>query len=155
MNPIVVCLDDLAERDTDYYFRMKRLGEADLKILIPADDQVEEDTLNQMEQMLHGMCFDKEAYFSETIKMNLNNPFNQPLDLEIMVTPGEFIEKMEQSWKLIKVRNYTMEAEQKGLVLFHADEISPGYYYFTAVLTYQGIVIKQQRGQKRSKEAGS
>lgn len=148
MNPIVVCLDDLAERDTDYYFRMKRLGVADLKILIPADDQVEEDTLNQMEQMLHGMCFDKEAYFSETIKMNLNNPFNQPLDLEIMVTPGEFIEKMEQSWKLIKVRNYTMEAEQKGLVLFHTDEISPGYYYFTAVLTYQGIVIKRKIGNQ-------
>jgi hypothetical protein len=147
-NHVVVCLDDLAERDTDYYFRMKRLGEADLKILIPVKEEVEEDILTQMELMLSGMCFDKEAYFSEDIRMNLNNPLDTLLNLEVVITPGEFIEKMEQSWKLIKVRKYTMESGQKGLPLFHTDEISPGYYYFTVVLEYKGIIIKRKIGNQ-------
>ncbi|WP_277405878.1 hypothetical protein [Lacrimispora xylanisolvens] len=144
-NSLVVCLDDLAERDTDYYFRIKRLGGADLKILIPVKEEVNEGVLTKMEQMLNAMSFDKEAYISESIKMNLINPFETNLDLEVIITPGEFIEKMEQSWKLIKTRKYTMEPYQKGLELFHTDDISPGYYYFTVVLTYQGIAIKRNR----------
>ena len=151
-NSLVVCLDDLAERDTDYYFRMKRLGGADLKILIPVKEEVNEGVLTKMEQMLNAMSFDKEAYISESIKMNLINPFETNLDLEVIITPGEFIEKMEQSWKLIKTRKYTMEPFQKGLELFHTDDISPGYYYFTVVLTYQGISIKRKIGNQLVRE---
>jgi hypothetical protein len=147
-NSMVVCLDDLAERDTDYYFRMKRLGGADLKILIPVKEEVAETVLSKIEHMLNGMSFDKEAYISESMKMNLNNPFEHPLDLEVIITPGEFIEKMENSWKLIKTRKYIMEPGQMGLELFHTDEISPGYYYFTAVVTYQGITIKRKIGNQ-------
>ncbi len=151
-NSLVVCLDDLAERDTDYYFRIKRLGGADLKILIPVKEEVNEGVLTKMEQMLNAMSFDKEAYISESIKMNLSNPFETNLDLEVIITPGEFIEKMEQSWKLIKTRKYTMEPYQKGLELFHTDDISPGYYYFTVVLTYQGISIKRKIGNQLVRE---
>ena len=151
-NSLVVCLDDLAERDADYYFRMKRLGGADLKILIPVKEEVNEGVLTKMEQMLNAMSFDKEAYISETIKMNLSNPFDTNLDLEVIITPGEFIEKMEESWKLIKTRKYTMEPLQKGLELFHADDISPGYYYFTVVLTCQGISIKRKIGNQLVRE---
>ena len=151
-NSLVVCLDDLAERDTDYYFRIKRLGGADLKILIPVKEEVNEGVLTKMEQMLNAMSFDKEAYISESIKMNLINPFETNLDLEVIITPGEFIEKMEQSWKLIKTRKYTMEPFQKGLELFHTDDISPGYYYFTVVLTYQGISIKRKIGNQLVRE---
>ena len=147
-NTMVVCLDDLAERDTDYYFRMKRLGGADLKILIPVKEEADETILSKIEHMLNGMSFDKEAYISELLKMNLNNPFENSLDLEVIITPGEFIEKMENSWKLIKIRKYTMKPGQKGLELFHTDEISPGYYYFTAVVTYQGITIKRKIGNQ-------
>ena len=151
-NSLVVCLDDLAERDTDYYFRMKRLGGADLKILIPVKEEVNEGVLTKMEQILNAMSFDREAYISESIKMNLINPFETNLDLEVIITPGEFIEKMEQSWKLIKTRKYTMEPFQKGLELFHTDDISPGYYYFTVVLTYQGISIKRKIGNQLVRE---
>lgn len=151
-NSLVVCLDDLAERDTDYYFRMKRLGGADLKILIPVKEEVNEGVLTKIEQMLNAMSFDKEAYINETIKMNLSNPFDTKLDLEVIITPGEFIEKMEESWKLIKTRKYTMEPLQKGLELFHTDDISPGYYYFTVVLTCQGISIKRKIGNQLVRE---
>lgn len=147
-NQVVVCLDDLAERDTDYYFRMKRLGDAELKILLPVEEETEETILAKLEQMLHGMCFDKEAYISETMKMNISNPLELPLDLEVMVTPGEFIEKMENSWKLIENRQYTMSPGQKGLELFDTDEFSPGYYYFTVSLMYQGITIKRKIGNQ-------
>ncbi|WP_077609820.1 hypothetical protein [Clostridium sp. Marseille-P2415] len=147
-NKVIVCLDDLAERDTDYYFRMKRLGHTALRQLLPAGDEVDETVLKKMEQMLHGMSFDKEAYISEPVKMNLNNPFEVPLGLDVTVTPGEFIEKMQEAWKMVTTKHYCMEPGQKGLELFETDEMPPGYYYFTASLSYMGIHVKRKIGNQ-------
>ncbi len=147
-NKVIVCLDDLAERDTDYYFRMKRLGEARLKLLLPVPGEADKTVLMQMERMLHEISFDKEAYISERIKMNITNPFESCLDLDVIVTPGEFIEKMQESWKMIKTKHYRMEPGQKGLELFETDEMPPGYYYFTACLNYNQITIKRKIGNQ-------
>ncbi|MFT4006927.1 MAG: hypothetical protein QM683_15355 [Lacrimispora sp.] len=148
MNQVVVCLDDLAERDTDYYFRMKRLGHSNLKLMLPVKEEVDETVLMKMERMLNGMCFDKEAYISEIVKINMTNPFQESLSLDIIVTPGEFIEKMQDSWKMVTTKQYTMEPGQKGLELFESDEMSPGYYYFTASLAHMGIVMKRKIGNQ-------
>ncbi|MEY8355590.1 hypothetical protein AALB39_19835 [Lachnospiraceae bacterium 54-53] len=147
-NQVIVCLDDLAERDTDYYFRMKRLGDARLKLQLPVREEVDENVLVKMEGMLNGMCFEKEAYISEPVKMNISSPFPHPLELDISVIPGEFIEKMEESWKMIRTRHYAMGPGQKGLVLFESDEMPPGYYYFEFSLTYMGITVKRKIGNQ-------
>lgn len=148
LNQVIVCLDDLAERDTDYYFRMKRLGDARLKLLLPVKEEVDENILIKMERMLDGMCFDKEAYISEPVKMNISNPFQQSLELDVTAAPGEFIEKMQEAWKMVRTKHYTMESGQKGLDLFESDELPPGYYYFTASLTYMGITMKRKIGNQ-------
>ncbi len=147
-NKVIVCLDDLAERDTDYYFRMKRLGDAALKLMLPVSEEAEETVLTGMERMLNAMSFDKEAYISETLKMNLSNPFDFPLDLDVIIVPGEFIEKMQETWKMITTKHYSMEPGQKGLTLFETDEMPPGYYYFTVSLTYMGISMKRKIGNQ-------
>ena len=147
-NKVVVCLDDLAERDTDYYFRMKRLGDGDLKLMLPVSDEIEERVLAGLERMLEAMSFDKEAYISESLKMNLTNPFDSPLELDVIITPGEFIEKMQEAWKMITTKHYSMEPGQKGLYLLETDELPPGYYYFTVSLTYMGISVKRKIGNQ-------
>lgn len=35
INKLIICLDDLAERDTDYYFRLKYKGEQQLEMQLP------------------------------------------------------------------------------------------------------------------------
>ncbi|WP_367568131.1 hypothetical protein [Lacrimispora sp.] len=147
-NKVTLCLDDLAERDTDYYFRMKRLGDGALTMKIPVKEETDQTTLDKIEQMLNGMSFDREAYISQLIKMNISNPLSTPLEFDMIISPGEFIEKMENPWTMVKTRHYTMEPFQKGLELFEADEMSPGYYYFAVSLTVMGIDIKRKIGNQ-------
>lgn len=147
-NRLLVCLDDLAERDTDYYFRLKRLGDASLTMLVPVRDEVDADVIGRMENMLDQMYFDKEAYISETVKLNISNPFSCPLPVTVEVAPGEFIEKMEGQEGLVRTFRYELEQEQKVLELFESDEIPPGYCYFTACANHQGISLKRKIGNQ-------
>ncbi|GKH01184.1 MULTISPECIES: hypothetical protein [Hungatella] len=147
-NRLLVCLDDLAERDTDYYFRMKRLGDAALTMLVPVRDEVDPSVVGQLENMLEQMYFDKEAYISEMVKLNITNPFSDPLSVTVAVAPGEFIEKMEGQESLIRTFQYEMGPDQKALELFHSDELPPGYCYFTECVDHQGISLKRKIGNQ-------
>ena len=147
-NRLLVCLDDLAERDTDFYFRMKSTSEHRLVMRIPADQKVEQTVLDQIEESLNQMYFEKEAYISEAVRLQISNPFDRPFPLEVVITPGEFIEKMQDSWKLVLTKKYEMMPEQNTLELLKADEISPGYYYFTVKAGYQGMTIARKIGNQ-------
>ncbi|BCJ94868.1 hypothetical protein acsn021_24370 [Anaerocolumna cellulosilytica] len=145
-NKFIICLDDLAERDTDYYFRLKRMGNASLTVLLPVAEKVRTELVLESEKMLDNICFEKEAYISEPLKLRLNNMNKQPMEVKVTITPGEFIEKMEENWKLIQYRNYELQPEQQVLTLMHSDEIHPGYYYFTVEMNVDGIVLKRKIG---------
>lgn len=147
-NRLLVCLDDLAERDTDYYFRLKRLGDAALTMLVPVRDEVDADVIGRLENMLDQMYFDKEAYISETVKLNISNPFSCPLPVAVAVAPGEFIEKMEGQESLVRAFHYELEPDQKVLELFESDEIPPGYCYFTVCAEHRGISLKRKIGNQ-------
>lgn len=147
-NRLVVCLDDLAERDTDYYFRLKRLGDAALIMRVPVREEVDESAIYRLEDMLDQVYFDKEAYISETVKLNIANPFAMPLPLTVVVSPGEFIEKMEGQETLVHAMEYELQPDQKTLDLFDSDEIPPGYCYFTECVEWQGISIKRKIGNQ-------
>ena len=65
--------------------------------------------------MLEQMYFDKEAYISEMVKLNITNPFSDPLSVTVAVAPGEFIEKMEGAGRsLIRTFQYEMGAGPEG-----------------------------------------
>ncbi len=147
-NKFIICLDDLAERDTDYYFRIRRIGKSRLSILLPVKDRVSVKQLKNMELMLDQICFEKEAYISEPVKLQMCNYCGKPLDFEVMITPGEFIEKMEDTWKLAQTRSYRLKEDQKIVKLLHSDEILPGYYYFTVKFESEGIVLKRKIGNQ-------
>lgn len=147
-NRLLVCLDDLAERDTDYYFRLKRKGNAALTMLVPVRDEVDAAVIGHLETMLDQMYFDKEAYISEMVKLNLSNPFSCLLPVQVSVAPGEFIEKMEGQESLVRTFGYELEPDQKILELFESDEIPPGYCYFTACAKHQGISLKRKIGNQ-------
>jgi len=151
-NKFIICLDDLAERDTDYYFRIRRIGESRLSILLPVQDHIPAEQLKNMELMLDQVCFEKEAYISEPVKLQICNYCGRPLDFEVVITPGEFIEKMVNAWKLTETRAYRLEADQKTAELLHSDEIHPGYYYFTVKFKLDGIVLKRKIGNQLVKK---
>lgn len=151
-NDFVVCLDDLAERDTDYYFRIRRIGSSGLTILLPVKEQVCVDELLHAEQMLEQIYFEKEAYISEPVRLQIQNLWERDMDLEIEITPGEFIEKMQESWRLIESRTYCLKQGQRALTLLHADDIRPGYYYFIVKILVGGIELKRKIGNQLVKK---
>ena len=50
-NKLILCLDDLAERDTDYYFRLKYKGIQNLSILLPLPESVDLDKVYRYEKI--------------------------------------------------------------------------------------------------------
>lgn len=147
-NKFIICLDDLAERDTDYYFQLKRLGNASLSILLPVPGEVSVSELKNMERMLEEVCFEKEAYISELVELKLYNRLGGPVDFEVVILPGEFIEKMQNQEELVQTRSYCLEKDQKVVTLLHSDEILPGYYYFMVRLTACKIVLSRKVGSQ-------
>ncbi len=147
-NKFVICLDDLAERDTDYYFRIRPVGGSRLTILLPIKDEIAAKQLKNMEYMLEQVCFEKEAYISEPVRLQICNYSGRPVDFDVLITPGDFVEKMINAGELSRSRSYRLEKDRKLVELFHSDDILPGYYYFTVRLQYHGIEIKRRIGNQ-------
>ena len=129
MNKIVVCLEDLAERDTDYYFRLRYLGDQKLKICIPAEDEVDVDEVDRLEGMLKDMAFDREVYLGGPVELSLENPLGRQVDIEAVYKP--VADKIAHSETLVRRSKYRLAAGAKSLRLFDAERELPGFYYFT------------------------
>lgn len=127
-NKIVICLDDLAERDTDYYFRIKYLGNERLKICLPVGDDVDVEAMEQVERALADCYFEKETYISEPVILNLRNPLSQ--ELEVSVTYKPVADKMSHPERLAVSNTYKLEKGAGQIKLFSADQVIPGFYYF-------------------------
>lgn len=70
-NHLVVCLDDLAERDTDYYFRLRYCGNQNPRLLLPVPDSAETEQIKRYERILDGLYFTKESYGEGMICVSL------------------------------------------------------------------------------------
>ncbi len=147
-NKFIFCLDDLAERDTDYYFQIRRIGEGSLSICLPLNDNISIDELQKMEMMLEDISFEKEAYISEPLYLQMCNQLNHPLDFTVSIIPGEFIEKMENQQTLIHTRTLSLLEKQRRIKLLDKDEILPGYYYFSIMFQISGIKISRKIGNQ-------
>lgn len=136
-NKFVVCLDDLAERDTDYYFRMRYLGEERLKLCIPVDDKVGVESMERIEQALSKIYFDKEAYISEPVVLNIKNPLDEAITVHIAYKP--VADKMFQPESLVVHRELELRPGQEQLTVFETDDVIPGFYYMRVMAGVNGI----------------
>jgi len=80
--------DDLAERDTDYYFRVAlRSSSAEPRLLLPVPEAFDEDGVQGSENVLAGLRFGKECYRGEPLIAEWD-PFPSPLSGGAMVPEG-------------------------------------------------------------------
>lgn len=144
INKLAVCLDDLAERDTDYYFRLRYLGKGHVKICIPAKEETEVEEMERIESMLSDISFDREVYLSEPVELQIENPLSYRLDVQVAYRP--VADKIAHSEVLTTKRCYELEAGEKALCLFQADDVIPGYYYFDIAAGVTGIWASRKIG---------
>jgi len=151
-NVFVVCLDDLAERDTDYYFRIRVTGNEKLKIKIPVSENTDITKLYKKEMMLQEMCFEKETYISEDVKLSIENTLNEDIKVNVKTAPGNFVSKMKNAQLLISEKKYVLKKGKSEINLLHSDELVPGYRYFGVELTENDIVIGRKIGNQLVKK---
>lgn len=133
-NKLTVCLEDLAERDTDYHYKIRYTGRQDLRMQIPVKEETDTDMVMKAENALAGIYFAKEAYVNEPVILKLE-PFSG-VPVELVLTPDRFTGP----------KRYLVQPGQKELVLFHADEVPSSFYFFQAKITVSGIAIKSVIG---------
>lgn len=81
LNSFMVCFDDLAERDTYYYFRIDYLGEDEINIVLPAgDNDVTE--INSIESMLTEAYFTNDTVKEGEVVLQIRNKLNRDLEFE-------------------------------------------------------------------------
>jgi len=146
-NDLVICLDDLAERDINVYFQFEYLGLASLKMKLPVNNQVDTKKLHQYEMILMDIHFEKEAYISEAVNLQIENSSHETIEVAVTTFPAESVEKLEPTG-IPKTHVYQLPRGAKQLELFHSDDISPGYGYFMTTLWHEGIQIKRKIGNQ-------
>ena len=136
-NKILVCLDDLAERDTDFYFRMRYEGNGRLKLCLPVDDEVDVETMDKVEQALSQIYFDRETYISEPVVLNLKNPLDRNLCVQITYKP--VTDKISHAEKLVCHETLELKPGANTLTLFDGGSVIPGFYTIRVKAGVDGI----------------
>ncbi|HCL03336.1 MAG TPA: hypothetical protein DHW61_13180 [Lachnoclostridium phytofermentans] len=127
-NQLLLCLDDLAERDTDFYYRLQYLGDSTLEMCLPVEDQVDLNAMKEAEKILEEISFDKELYISEVVELAINNTSGQELPIHVSYKP--VADKLTNAHTIGTEKDYVIKPDQKTLPLFEADDVIPGFYYF-------------------------
>ncbi|WP_010277284.1 hypothetical protein [Paenibacillus senegalensis] len=88
LNRLVVCFEDLAERDTQYYFRIDYKGKEDVATVLPLGEADPEEVL-QLEQAMKEAYFPKDTVTSGNVALHINNPLAK--DIPFVVEYGSAI----------------------------------------------------------------
>jgi len=84
LNELVVCCEDLAERDTRYYFNIEYEGPEVVQIRVPLDPDTSAEDVKTVERALEDAYFPKDVVTSGDVKLMMTNPLNERLSLSVM-----------------------------------------------------------------------
>ena len=144
INKLIICLDDFAERDTAYAFRMKVQADHKLKILLPAKAIESENPLVKIEEMLTQVHFNKDVYISEYVLLKMENHLEENQLVKVTVFPSDHAESMNNLCGRILQREYTVSPGADDKILFHSDIIPPAFYYFEIEIHLSQMTVKRK-----------
>ncbi len=134
INKIAVCLEDLAERDTDFFCKIQYLGMQELAMKLYVADDTDIEAVKQAEYALSQMYFEKECFKDEPAILKMKSFTRVPI--EMTVIPEKSVPK----------KTYIISPEQTELVLFNSNTIASSFIYFMLEITVSGLVIRKKIG---------
>lgn len=129
LNRIEVCIEDIAERDTDFGFRLRYCGTQDIMIMLPAGDRTDCEKLSLAEEALAGMYFDRDCYRNEQVKLNIRSFSDGPVLLNILSDNCRTKEK------------YMLNPGEDSVLLFEKGANPTGFCRFLVWTEVSGISI--------------
>ena len=136
-NEFLFCLEDLAERDTDYYFRLRCLTDTGITLRLPVDPKVDPRTIKQIESILDNVYTDKEAYIDAPARLFIKNTFDKPHDVTVKVFPASIGGGLAGK-RVSEINNFTLSPSQDTVEIKSRYE---GYCLLNISSVYEGITI--------------
>ncbi len=135
-NEIIVHSEDVAERDTLYYFQLAYTGAQELGIALPTGTTPQKKLL-ALEKALMTAAFPADTIGEDPVRVNLVNPLDVPLPVE--VSRGRLLGDS---------RSKTVELAAHGstLEIGSIDELGIGYAYFTLSIRLGSVRLSRRLG---------
>lgn len=134
-NLLAVCLDDLAERDTQYYFRLDYHGAGQVEMALPVGSRSPE-TIQAAEEALYHARFPEDTVMEGDVRLLLRNPFRDEL---ICAIEGGYEENLVEGG--IRRLQAAIAPGSRETVLGRVEDFSMGFNHFSVTLKPEGIPI--------------
>lgn len=138
-NHFTVFYDDLAERDTYFYFRLEYLSEQKISQCLDIEDKISY-KVKQVEKFLESMYFDKQSYTSGDIKIYFDK-FDIDNNLELFIEAGSE-ENLAIGNKIHK--KVSLNIEKNYISIGKTEEYAVGFLEVEISIIIDGIKIKNK-----------
>lgn len=137
VNRLEVCFDDLAERDTQYYFRLDYKGDQEIEIVVPVG-QRDGEKVKALENAIYNARFAQDTVKVGNVKLLINNPFEHDLELSSMSCYEENL--VEGGIRNISA---TMIGKCREVDLGSVENFSMGFNHFKISVSVEDICISR------------
>ncbi|MDN3019096.1 hypothetical protein PH210_23265 [Paenibacillus sp. BSR1-1] len=133
-NEFLVLSEDLAERDTLFYFRVDYLGTEDLEMVLPIGDTSSED-IHLLEEALKNAYFPSDVLTSGEVSLYFENPLAGQVQLEC--------EFKTEWWGEKKELNRIVQPNCEKVILGEVEELGMGNVLLSINIRYQTVVLQK------------
>lgn len=138
IHTVAVCFEDLAERDTQYYFRLDYMGTEDIDIVLPLGGDVKEEEVRQLENALSEAYFSRDTVFSGPVVLNIRNPLNREIPFRLRFGSDIFGD--------LQSKDAVLPARAEAMELGQAEDFGMGYKYIELSARIGSLSIKKRLG---------
>ena len=138
-NEFLFCLEDLAERDTDYYFRLRCMDSTDLTMRLPIGGDINPAILKQIEEMLDDLHVDRQVYIDAPAGLCIKNPFDTEQAVTVKIFPASLGGGLA-GVQPAETHNFTLAAGQDAISV---PSKFLGYCLLNIGCEYKGITISR------------
>jgi hypothetical protein len=139
-NKLIVCFDDLAERDTYYYFRIDYTGQDEVKIILPVDEN-DKNEIYEIEKMLSEAIFIDDIIKEGEVSLKINNLLNRDIEFEFSYETEQLTDN--------DCKKKTKAVLKKGdnkLNMGNVSEFPMGFNYIDLVTTIGDVKVTKKLG---------
>lgn len=130
-----VYLEDFAERDTDYYFRIELPENTDCKICLPFPENYNEIGIRNAEKLLSDMCIVPDIQLKKQLNICFENSSEEKQEVSILITDASRIPYISATEKI---------PHGKSMIALKAgDNMSPAVYSVVFSMEVEGVAIRR------------
>ena len=143
MNLLCVCLEDLAERDTDFYFRLAVPAGTEMTACVPMPEQVDTKRLGEVIGILDNAFVLLDQTHDGMIRLDVENDSATPLTLRCGVEAAE-IASIQEAKGPHQAETVTLHPGERRITVRQDDMLPPGFSAVCLSTEVDGIPLTRR-----------